>query len=52
MTNGKATQFEFPRNATCVVYVSFDSKKTAGKTTTIAEQLKKQIYPCFRSSFG
>ena len=40
ITNGKAVKFDFTKNATCVVYVGFDSKKTAGKTTTIAEQLK------------
>jgi PGF-pre-PGF domain-containing protein len=40
VTSGKPVKFDFPKNATCVVYVSFDSKKTAGKTTTIAEQLK------------
>jgi PGF-pre-PGF domain-containing protein len=40
ITNGKTVKFDFPKNATCVVYVGFDSKKTAGKTTTIAEQLK------------
>ncbi|MCO5381346.1 MAG: pectinesterase family protein [Methanosarcina barkeri] len=40
ITNGKAVKFDFAKNATCVVYVGFDSKKTAGKTTTIAEQLK------------
>jgi len=28
------------KNETCVVYVSFDARKTFGKTTTIAEQLK------------
>lgn len=38
--NDKAIKFDFPKNATCVVYVVFDSKKTAGKTTTIVEQLK------------
>jgi PGF-pre-PGF domain-containing protein len=38
--NGKSVKFDFPKNATCVVYVSFDAKKTFGKTTTIAEQLK------------
>jgi PGF-pre-PGF domain-containing protein len=42
ITNGKAVKFDFTKNATCVVYVGFDSKKTAGKTTTIAEQLKKK----------
>ncbi|HWQ44882.1 MAG TPA: PGF-pre-PGF domain-containing protein, partial [Methanosarcina barkeri] len=40
ITNGKTVTFDFAKNATCVVYVSFDSKKTFGKTTTIAEQLK------------
>jgi chitinase len=42
ITNGKPVMFDFPHNATCVVYLSFDSKKTAGKTTTIAEQLKNK----------
>ncbi len=40
VTSGKPVKFDFTKNATCVVYVSFDAKKTAGKTTTIAEQLK------------
>ena len=40
VTNGKPVKFDFSKNATCVVYVDFDAKKTAGKTTTIAEQLK------------
>ncbi len=40
ITNGNPVQFDFTKKATCVVYVSFDAKKTAGKTTTIAEQLK------------
>jgi len=38
--SGKPVKFEFAKNATCVMYVSFDAKKTLGKTTTIAEQLK------------
>ncbi|WP_281085436.1 NosD domain-containing protein, partial [Methanosarcina acetivorans] len=42
ITNDKAIKFNFAKNATCVVYVGFDAKKTAGKTTTIAEQLKNQ----------
>ena len=42
VTSGKAIKFDFTKNATCVVYVGFDSKKTAGKTTTIAEQLKNK----------
>jgi len=40
ITNGKTVKFDFTKNATCVVYVSFDSTKTFGKTTTIAEMLK------------
>ncbi len=40
ITSGKAVTFYFTKNATCVVYVSFDAKKTLGKTTTIAEMLK------------
>ena len=42
VTSGKTVKFDFPKNATCVVYVSFDAKKTFGKTTTIAEQLKNK----------
>ena len=40
ITNGKEVKFDFSKNATCVVYVSFDAKRTLGKTTTIAEMLK------------
>jgi PGF-pre-PGF domain-containing protein len=40
VNNGKSVKFDFPKNATHVVSVSFDSKKTAGKTTTIVEMLK------------
>ena len=40
VTSGNPAKFDFPRNATSVIYVSFDSKKTAGKTTTIVELLK------------
>ena len=40
VTGGKPVKFDFPRKATSVVYLSFDSKKTAGKTTTIVEMLK------------
>jgi PGF-pre-PGF domain-containing protein len=40
--SGNSVKFDFPRNATSVVYVSFDSKKTAGKTTTIVEMLKEK----------
>jgi len=38
--SGKTVKFDFPRNATCIAYISLDSKKTAGKTTTIVEMLK------------
>jgi len=42
ITSGKEVQFNFTENATCVVHISFDSKKTLGKTTTIAEMLKEK----------
>jgi PGF-pre-PGF domain-containing protein len=42
ITSGKSVKFDFPQNATSVVYVSFDSKKTIGKTTTIVEMLKEK----------
>ena len=42
ITNGKPIQFDFPKNVTAIVYLSFDSKKTAGKTTTIVEMLKNK----------
>jgi len=42
ITNGKSVKFDFVNNATCVVYVSFDAKKTVGKTTTIVEMLKNK----------
>ena len=40
VASGKPVQFDFAKNATCVVYISFDAKRTFGKTTTIAEMLK------------
>ena len=40
VSNGKTVKFDFAKNATCVVYVNFDAKKTFGKTTAIAEKLK------------
>ncbi|MGB9929152.1 MAG: PGF-pre-PGF domain-containing protein [Methanosarcina sp.] len=40
VSSGKPVKFDFTKNATCVVSVTFDSKKSFGKTTTIAEQLK------------
>lgn len=42
ITNGKETKFDFTKNATCVVYASFDAKRTLGKTTTVAEMLKEK----------
>jgi PGF-pre-PGF domain-containing protein len=42
ITNGKAVKFDFTNNATCVVSVSFDAKKTVGKTTAIVEMLKNK----------
>ncbi|WP_011307171.1 PGF-pre-PGF domain-containing protein [Methanosarcina barkeri] len=42
ITNGKSVKFDFVNNATCVVYVDFDAKKTVGKTTTIVEMLKNK----------
>ena len=42
ITSGKPVKFDFPQNATSVVYVSFDSKRTIGKTTTIVEMLKEK----------
>ena len=40
--NGQAVNFDFPQKVTPAVNISFDSKKTAGKTTTIVEVLKNQ----------
>ncbi len=40
VTSGNSIKFDFPRDATPVVYITFNSKKTAGKTTTIVEMLK------------
>ena len=42
VSNGNSVKFDFPANATPVVNVSFDSKKTIGKTTAIAEMLKEK----------
>lgn len=42
ITYGNSVNFDFPQAATPVVNISFDSKKTAGKTTTIVELLKNQ----------
>jgi PGF-pre-PGF domain-containing protein len=40
ITSGSSVKFGFPQKATPIVYLSFDSKKTTGKTTTIVEMLK------------
>ena len=40
ITNGKLAKFDFIKNTTSVIYVSFDSKKTTGKTTNCIEMLK------------
>ena len=40
VNNGKYVKFDFSKNATPLVYLSFDSKKTVGKTTSIVEMLK------------
>jgi PGF-pre-PGF domain-containing protein len=42
VASGKTVKFDFTKNATCVMYVSFNAKKTFGKTTAIAEQLKRK----------
>jgi PGF-pre-PGF domain-containing protein len=40
--NGNSVIFNFSQNATPVMNISFDSKRTAGMTTTIAEMLINQ----------
>lgn len=61
IASGKNVHFNFTKNATCVIYVSFDAKKTLGKTTTIVEMLKGkstlvsespsgEVYKSFRNS--
>ena len=42
IASGNHAKFDFQRNTTSVVSVSFDSKKTAGKITTIVEMLKEK----------
>ncbi len=42
ITSGKFVKFEFINNATAIISLSFDSKKTVGKTTTIVEMLKNK----------
>ena len=40
IVSGQPVKFDFAKNATSVMYITFDSKKTVGKTTTIVEMLK------------
>jgi PGF-pre-PGF domain-containing protein len=42
VASGNYVKFDFPMNATPVVYIAFDAKKTPGKTTTIVEMLNKK----------
>lgn len=42
VTNGNHINFEFPQEATSVAHIRFDSKKSAGKITTIVEELKEK----------
>jgi len=42
ITSGNPTKFNFIKNTTSVIYVSFNSKKTTGKTTNIIEMLKEK----------
>jgi PGF-pre-PGF domain-containing protein len=42
ITSGNPVKFEFPRNATDIVHLCFDPKKTVGKTTTVVEMLKNK----------
>lgn len=42
ITRGNPVNFNFPQNSTPVMNISFDSKKTAGKTTAIVEMLTNQ----------
>ena len=42
ITNGNPVKFDFTKDVTAVVYLSFDAKKTVGKTTTFVEMLKNK----------
>lgn len=42
ITNERPVEFDFPMNTTSVVNITFNSKKTTGKTTTIVEMLKNK----------
>jgi PGF-pre-PGF domain-containing protein len=39
---GYPVQFDFTKNATCIVQIEFDPKKTFRKTTTVVEELKNR----------
>lgn len=40
VSNGNRIRFEFTKEATSIGYIEFNAKKTAGKITTIVEELK------------
>jgi PGF-pre-PGF domain-containing protein len=42
ISSGKSVKFDLAKNATAIVSLNFDSKKTVGKTTTIVEMLKNK----------
>jgi len=42
VASGNSAKFDFLKNSTSVVYVSFDSKKNIGRTTTTVEMLKNK----------
>jgi PGF-pre-PGF domain-containing protein len=42
ISSGNSVSFTFPQNVTSIMKISFDSKKTTGKTTAIVETLKNQ----------
>ncbi|WP_440956654.1 PGF-pre-PGF domain-containing protein [Methanosarcina sp. Mfa9] len=44
VTNGNHISFTFTHGATSVAYVEFEARRTAGKTTTIVEELKGKSF--------
>ncbi len=42
VASGNYVKFDFPKNATPVVYIAFDAKTPPGKITTIVEMLNKK----------
>ncbi len=42
ISSGEFIKFEFKKGDTCINYVTFKAKKTAGKTTAIVEELKEK----------